>query len=164
MMMNDLGAIPPHEAALPGRAACERALEIDPSNSLAHANLACFARVYDLDWMNAERHLAIALAGEAIPPYVHFLASVHHYWLGRFPEAIREMESCIEKDPLAGMYRAVLAWILVSAGSMERACVEVRRALEVDPNFWMSHGVPFRSNIRGWLRCAPVLTDPAWLS
>ena len=81
MMMNNLGVISPQEAALPGRAACERALEIDPSNALAHANLAAVARVYDLDWLNAERHLEIALTAEAVPAFVHYLACLHHYCL-----------------------------------------------------------------------------------
>jgi TolB-like protein len=45
VVMNTLGAIPAQEAAPRGRAACGRALEIDPSNALAHAALAVFARV-----------------------------------------------------------------------------------------------------------------------
>jgi eukaryotic-like serine/threonine-protein kinase len=141
MMMNDLGAMLPRDAAGPGRAACERSLELDSSNALAHAHLAAYLRVYDHDWRNADRHLEIALSAEAIPAYVHLLAGIHHFCSGRFPEAIREMEWCIEKDPLASLYHSVFGWILVSEGSMERASVEVARALEIDPNFWMSHGV-----------------------
>jgi TolB-like protein len=57
VLMNTLGAISSQDAAPRGRAACERALEIDPSNSLAHASLAVFARVYDLDWASADKHL-----------------------------------------------------------------------------------------------------------
>ena len=140
LMMNDLGAMPPLEAATPRRAACERALELDPSSALAHANLACLARIYELDWTTAQRHVEIALSGEAAPPHVHYLAATHHYCLGRFPETIREMESCVEKDPLSGLYHAAFAWFLVSAGFVERASMEAQRALEIDPNFWMSHG------------------------
>ncbi|MCJ7754367.1 MAG: hypothetical protein MUP13_07360, partial [Thermoanaerobaculales bacterium] len=141
MTMNNLGELLPQEAAVPGRAACERALEIDPSNALAHANLAVVARVYDLDWLNADRHIEIALTAEAVPAFVHYLACLHHYCLGRFPEAIRQGELCVEKDPLAGLYHSVLAWVLVSAGFMERASAEVRRALEIDPNIYVSFGV-----------------------
>lgn len=141
LLMNNWGEISPQEAAPPQRAACERALEIDPSNALAHANLAAVARVYDLDWSNADRHIEIALTAEAVPAFVHYLACIHHYCLGRFPDAIRQAESCVEKDPLAGLYHSLLAWVLVSAGSMERASVVVRRALEIDPNIYVSYGV-----------------------
>jgi eukaryotic-like serine/threonine-protein kinase len=141
VLMNTLGAISPQEAAPRGRAACERALEIDPSNSLAHASLAVFARAYDLDWGSAERHLEFALDAPAVPAFVHYLAALHHYCLGRFPEAIREMEWCVEEDPLSGLYHAIFALILVSAGAIERAYSEVHRALEIDPNFWLAHGV-----------------------
>ena len=141
LLMNNLGIISPQEAALPGRAACERALELDPSNALAHANLAAVARVYDLDWLNADRHIEIALTAEAIPAFVHYLACLHHYCLGRFPEAIRQAELCVEQDPLSGLYHSVFAWVLVSAGSMERAAAEVQRAMEIDPNIYVSFGV-----------------------
>lgn len=140
MMMNDLGAILPLEAAGPGRAACEKALELDPANALAHAQLGACLRVYDHDWTQADRHLEIALSAEAIPSYVHLLAGIHHFCSGRFPQATREMEWCIEKDPLAAIHHSVFAWILAAEGSMERASAEVARALEIDPNFWMSHG------------------------
>ena len=141
MMMNDLGAMLPREADGPGRAACERALELDPSNALAHAHLASYMRVYDHDWKNADRQFEIALNAEAVPSYVHYLAGVHHLCAGRFPEATREMESCIEKDPLACLYHSVFGWILASEGCMERASAEVARALEIDPHFWMPYGV-----------------------
>jgi tetratricopeptide (TPR) repeat protein len=139
--MNTLGAISPQEAAPRVRAACERALEIDPSNSLAHASLAVFARAYDLDWGSADRHLEFAIDAPAVPAFVHDLAALHFYCLGRFPEAIREMELCVEEDPLSGLYHTIFALILVSAGAIERAYSEVHRALEIDPNFWLAHGV-----------------------
>jgi serine/threonine protein kinase len=155
VVMNTLGAIPPQEAAPRGRAACARALEIEPSNALAHAALAVFARIYDLDWRNAERHLALALEAPAVPAFVHYLAALHYYCLGRFSEAIREMESCVEEDPLSGLYHTIFAWILVSAGSIERAYSEVHLALEIDPNFWLARGV------LAWIHVAAGRTEEA---
>lgn len=155
VLMNTLGAISPQEAAPRGRAACARALEIEPSNAPAHASLAVFSRTYDLDWRNAERHLELALEASAVPVFVHYLAALHYYCLGHFPEAICEMETCVEEDPLSGMYHAIFALILVSARSIERAYSEGHRAFEIDPNFWLAHGV------LAWIHVAAGRTEEA---
>jgi tetratricopeptide (TPR) repeat protein len=60
--------------------------------------------------------------------------------LGRFPEAVEELERELKQDPLNVAYRAFQAGHLSWAGLYERGIEEARAALEIE-NHWLPHYV-----------------------
>ncbi|MEN8143226.1 MAG: tetratricopeptide repeat protein, partial [Thermodesulfobacteriota bacterium] len=59
--------------------------------------------------------------------------------LARFTEAVREMESALEFDPLSMIINANLGMILSFSGEQDKAIEQYRKALEIDPDFVLTH-------------------------
>ena len=71
------------------RAEARKALELFPSEPMAHAVLGAIAAVHDYDWKEAEEQFRLATASEPLPPDVHDMYAVCYLLpLGRFEEAI----------------------------------------------------------------------------
>jgi tetratricopeptide (TPR) repeat protein len=83
------------------RAAAQRALELDGSLAEPHASLGLLAMNYDWDWPTSEREHRRAI--ELNPNY----ATAHHWYaeylaaVGRFDEALTEINRAHELDPLS---------------------------------------------------------------
>jgi predicted Zn-dependent protease len=59
--------------------------------------------------------------------------------MGRPQEAIRELNRAVELDPLSPIIRSLLAQILSETGQNDKAVEEIRKVLEVDPDFAKGH-------------------------
>jgi len=101
LMMFTGQAMPAHEAVPLARRHVYRALELDPSQSEAHAILGSIAALYDFDWKEADRRFQLAFASGRPSHDVRtwrtnsFLAHA-----GRGREAVEEMEQLVREDPL----------------------------------------------------------------
>jgi DNA-binding winged helix-turn-helix (wHTH) protein/TolB-like protein/Tfp pilus assembly protein PilF len=133
-MLASWGEPPPREGMPLARAAAERALEIDPELSEAHASLGNV--LYFLwDCAGAERSLRRAI--ELNPNY----ATAHNRYaqllvsLERFEEAEREIGRAHALDPLSPMVTAAVAGPYLYSGRFEEAAAQCRKALELDPDF-----------------------------
>jgi eukaryotic-like serine/threonine-protein kinase len=120
------------------RAAAARGLELEPSNTGAHAVLCFVAACYDYDWMEAEEQHRLTKAGPA-PAWALAVAALRLLALGRFEEAVREIEAALAQDPLNVVPRVLLLDSLNAAGLYDRAIVETRKAIEMDEHQWTYH-------------------------
>ena len=122
------------------RAEARKALELLPSEPMAHAVLGAIAALHDYDWKEAEEQFRLARASESLPPVVHDMYALFYLLpLGRFEEAIQEQAKAIAQDPLNTRWRAAQALTLLCAEMYEPAIVEARKALELDDRSYLAH-------------------------
>ena len=92
---------------------------------------------YDYDWKEAEHRFQLATRHEAMSPH---LRSWHAPFMlqstGRLTEALVQSARVIDEDPLCQMWHMMHANTLCALGRMEERVLAVRRALELDPDFW----------------------------
>jgi eukaryotic-like serine/threonine-protein kinase len=118
-----------------------RARDLDPSEPRAHALLGAVACLYDYDWNAAAEQFQVAMTGGSeLPGVRQCYVSFYLLPLGRFPEAVEELERELKQDPLNVAYRAFQAGHLSWAGLYERGIEEARAALEIE-NHWLPHYV-----------------------
>ena len=115
-----------------------RALEIDPDLPEAHAMLGIVAGVLDFDWQETERRFRLAMAREPISPHLRqWNAWFHLFSIGRATEAKQQMDRVVEEDPLSQMWRYTMSVTLAGSGRDDEALSESRKAVELDPQFWL---------------------------
>ncbi|MDQ3750889.1 MAG: protein kinase, partial [Acidobacteriota bacterium] len=135
-------ALPPTDAMPKARAAAMRALEIDKDLAEAHSSLAFVKALYDWDWAGAEKHYRRAI--KLNPAY----ATAHHWYglvyltpLARFDEAAKEIKRAQETDPLSLPVNAAMGIHLYFRGEYDASIEQSRKALSLEPNFWVAHYV-----------------------
>ncbi|HEY7389220.1 MAG TPA: protein kinase [Bryobacteraceae bacterium] len=114
----------------------QKALEIDPSLSEAHALLAYKAFLFDYDWNEAERRFSLALSRAPAPAWTCRTYTLYKVSLGRAGEAEELIRDLVEADPLAALNRVYLAWICETTGRAQEAEQEFRHILELDENYY----------------------------
>jgi serine/threonine-protein kinase len=135
----DYSHMPPAETLMMAKEAALKALEIDEMLAEAHASLGFTVHELEWDWVTAEIHLKRAL--EINPRY----ATAHHWYalfllrMGRFGEAIKEMEKAVELDPLSLVINRNLGAVLCYARDYDRAIEVLRKTLDMDPGFSFTH-------------------------
>jgi len=132
--------LPPKEAYSKGKAAAEKALEIDSSLAEAHQALARLRSYYDWDWEGAEKEYKLAI--ELNPNYAdaHHRYALHLWYLtGRFEEALERIKLAQELDPLSLTINNNIAWIYYTAHRYEEAIEQYQNTLDLNPNFLMAN-------------------------
>ena len=133
-----VGGSPSHEAMPRARELAQRALEIDPDLPEAHAMLGIVAGHYDYDWSEAERRFRLAVKREPLSPHLRqWYGTFFLFATGRTDEARLQLSRVIEEDPLCQMWRLMRANLLPSAGLEHEALDDARKAVELDPDFWL---------------------------
>lgn len=138
-LLNDYDVLPPKEAIPRAKAAAEQALAIDSTLAEAHASLGFALARYDWDWIGAEHEFQRAI--ELKPNY----AIAHHWYalqlgmMGRFQEAMMEMNKALELDPLLLIINANIGWLLFFERNYDPAKQRLQRTLEMEPNFLSAH-------------------------
>ncbi len=133
-------AVPAHEAMPRVRVEARNALDIDPLLQEAQAMLGLVHALYDYDWTEAERRFHLAVAREQVPTEVR--ASYGFYYLfpvGRYTDAIEQVEQALKEDPLNLHRRVNLAVCLRSAGRGADALSELRKVQQLDESFWPAY-------------------------
>jgi TolB-like protein/DNA-binding winged helix-turn-helix (wHTH) protein/cytochrome c-type biogenesis protein CcmH/NrfG len=139
-LLFDRAALSGQALVEPTRAAIERALELDPGSSRAHAALG-FYRQSVMDGTGAEAafqraielspHDSVANAGYG------FLLM---YWLRRPAEAVHHLEQAVAMDPLWPAARSRLGGAQAAAGRTDTAIALLTSNIEADPqyadNYW----------------------------
>jgi TolB-like protein len=135
------GFMPPTIAFEKARLANERALKLDPSLAIAHAQLAEIHRVYDWDWPAADRELKQALALAPSDGNILFYAAGQSSTTGRWDEAVKQVNAALAQDPLNQAAYWNLSLTQSRRGRLEEAETAARRALEVGPTSPFAHYV-----------------------
>ncbi|MDQ6676782.1 MAG: hypothetical protein M3Z09_05750 [Acidobacteriota bacterium] len=133
---------------LKGKAAAERALELDPLSAEAHASLGLILVLYDWDWRRAEAEFARSF--ELNPSYApgHFwFASDFLAMQGRLAEAHAEIEIALKSDPLSSVILLGRALFYTFARDYGRSIYESERVLERDPSFYRAYTSIGRTHI-----------------
>ena len=133
------GAGPPKEFMPKAREAATRALQIDERMAEAHTLLADYRYLFDWDWPGAEREFRRAIELNPNYPTAHQWYANYLSLSGRSPEALREIQIAQKLDPLNLVINTDVGTTYYYAGQNERAMVEQRKTLELDPDFPLAH-------------------------
>ena len=123
----------PSRALSVARETANRALEIDPTVSDAHAVLGDVRRTFDGDWRGAEAGYAQALALNASNESALRSLALTLALQSRSAEALVCAERARDLDPLCLAMSTALAWTRYICRDYEGAILDCRHALEVDP-------------------------------
>jgi len=133
------GYAPPHDIYPKGKAAANKALEIDNELGEAHVSLGWIKTFYDWDWPGAEREFQKAIK---LCPYY---ATAHSWYgwslcvVGRFDEAVSESEKALNLDPVSLMINAIYGLVLGLNGQHDEAVEQCQKTIKMDPNFTFGH-------------------------
>jgi TolB-like protein len=133
------GLQPSHTAFRMARRSAERALELDDGLAEAHT---CFAEVlkdYDWDWSASEREFKRAIALNPNYSTAHQRYAQLLLVMGRYGEAIAEMEMARKTDPLSPAINSYLPYVYLAARDYGRAQEEGRRAVDLEPYSALAH-------------------------
>jgi len=129
------GLMPPREAMPRALELSRIAVSLDDGLAEAHASLASIKELYEWDWVGAENEYLRAL--ELNPNY----ATGHHWYadflssMGRSEEAMQEIHTAQELDPLSLVISMEVAWNWYMARQYERSLEQSLKTLEIEPSF-----------------------------
>lgn len=124
---------PPREVMPKAAALVRKALELDPALAEAHASQGLIHAFYDWAWRPAEQELARAVELNPGSALTHLWAGHYLSIVGRFDEAIAEVEHARALDPLSPIVSANVGWTYYLARQPGRAIREVLGVLERHP-------------------------------
>ena len=130
---------PSNEIFPPARAAAQKAIEIDDTLAVAHAQLGFITFWYDWEWGASENMLKRALeldpdSADAHLFYAHLLSNT-----GRHAQALAEAKRARELDPLNLRVNALEGQFLIHAGRTDEALMRLQDTLEMDSNYFLTH-------------------------
>jgi tetratricopeptide (TPR) repeat protein len=137
--LRTFAAVTEAEAYPRARAAAERALQLDPGLSQAHAAMGYVSFYSDWDFAGGLRHFAEAARLDprsAGPRYQYAMALLHSGDAGR---ALRELEVAQRLDPRARGILADKGFVLYLLGRREEAVALLLQVVADDPDYMMSH-------------------------
>jgi len=136
-VLQQMGFVPPSEAAPKAKAAVMKALELDSTLAEAHYTLAAFRTWTEWDWEGAET--AFRQAIELNPNYPYARAGYSHLLniMRRPEEAMAQIERALELDPLNTLFQAFYGSDLMFVRRYDDAIAQFQKVLRTVPN----HGV-----------------------
>ncbi|HEY6350067.1 MAG TPA: tetratricopeptide repeat protein [Candidatus Angelobacter sp.] len=145
--------LPPHEAMPKAESAARKSLELDDSLAEAHTALALVLHHYHWNWKGAEASYRRAI--ELNPD--HAPAHLWYSWLllalGRQDDALKEIEQTLTIVQQTDPHRLVAVHVTRAAAyyfsrEYERAAQECKKAIELNPNYFMLHYILARAYSR----------------
>src|SRR5262249_40852408 len=119
------------EVEAPARAAARKALELDDRLADAHVAQGYLQCLYDWDWKGCENSIRRAIDLDANNLDAHFIYARLLMALGRLPEAIREIQTAVQLDPISPAVQSSFGEMLYRAGKMEEAILRLNLAKEL---------------------------------
>ncbi len=129
------GMFTPQEALAQGKAAAQKALQLDDQLASAHYALATAYTWYDWDWTNAEKEFQRALALNPDDALGRNWYGGYLSLLGRHSEAIEQHERARRIEPFSLIVNANLARALYWGRRYEEAILQARKTLDLNPKF-----------------------------
>jgi TolB-like protein/Tfp pilus assembly protein PilF len=129
----------PYEAYPKAKEAVGKALALDAQLVEAHTSLGLIRFQYDWDWKEAEKEFneAIGINSNYAPAH-HFFAD-YLKAMGRFDEALMEIEKAQELDPLSLAINTGVGHVLYLSRQYDKAIEQYKKAVDLDPNFMITH-------------------------
>jgi len=139
-LMGELVGMSTEETLRRGRAAAQKALEIDAKLPEAHTSLAFASALCEYDWAGAEMRFRRALDLSRNHANAHLLYSaVVLAPAGRLDEAVVHQQRACELDPLSAVMTTAMGACSVMLRQFDDAIAACRRALELDPGYPWAH-------------------------
>ena len=139
-LLSDYGLMSPSEAVPKARAAAERALELDPQSAEANVSLAFVRSLFEWKWEEAGPLYRTAIAVN--PGYSrarHWYGLDYLALLGRFEEALSEVRTAHDLDPLSMIIREGLGYMHMICRDYPKALAVYRELSDMDPSFYKGH-------------------------
>ena len=127
--------LPPKEAFRKGKEAAMKALQFDQHLAEAHTSLAAVVWLYDWNWLEAQTEFKRSLQLAPTYPNVNHWFAEYLSTMGRFEEAITQIQHARELDPLSLIINVAGGWIFYFARQYDQAIEQLQRSLELDPNY-----------------------------
>lgn len=134
-LRSDYGFLASQEGYALAKGAVTLALKYDDSLAEAHTSLASIKAATDWDWQGAENEYRRAI--ELNPNY----PTAHHWYgsqlilQGRMDQALQQLKTAQQLDPLSLGINKDLAVALIYARDYEAALQQCRKTLEIEPTF-----------------------------
>jgi len=128
------------EAEPQARAATQKALELDDRLPEAYVAQGQLQYRFDWDWKGAENAISRALELDPNNLDAHFNNALLQMALGHLPEALAEIQTVEQLDPLSHQVQVLFGRILLRSGKPEEAILHLKRAIEREPRSVMAHG------------------------
>jgi TolB-like protein len=117
------------------KAAAAKALELDSTLAEAHNSQAGVLSYFEWDWSAAEEEYRRALALDPNYAAAHHRLGVQLAAMGRFDDAVYELNKAQQLDPLSLITNTILAFTHYEAGHYGEAVEQLHKTLELDGNF-----------------------------
>src|SRR5262245_48190961 len=133
------GLLRPHETFPKAKEAAAEAMRIDGALGETHAALGYAKLNYDWDWMEAEREFKLAI--ELKPDY----SALQHYYshyrmaMGQVEESLAASLRAIDLDRFDLTINVHLGWHYLYARDPDRAVDQLKKTIELDPNYATSY-------------------------
>jgi serine/threonine protein kinase len=133
------GPMRPEEAYPVARKLVLKALKLDPELPEAHTVLAYIKTYWNWDWEGAEREFRRAI--ELNPNYItaHHLFAYFLVTLGRYQEALVEIQTALSLDPLNLIAIRTVGDIYYHSRQYEKAILYFLKTIEMDSTFNYAH-------------------------
>jgi len=134
-ILGDWSFLPSKEAYPKAKRAAEKALELDDLLGEAHISLADYKADYEWDWEGAEREFKRGLELNPDYPSGHQWYSEYLMKIGRYEEALEEINLAIELDPLSPIVSAQKAYNTFFARGHDEALKQLQKTFDIEPQF-----------------------------
>jgi len=131
--------ISPKDTHDQAKAAALRAVQTDDTLAEAHTSLASITAAEDWDFAAAEREFQRALALNPNYATAHQWYAESLTYVGRFDEALIEIQKAQELDPLSLIVNVTAGYILMLTQKYDQAVAQFRNAIAADGNFFIAH-------------------------
>jgi len=142
----DHGQTHPAEGIPKAKAAAMRAIDLDPLLAEAYPSLAFIRSHYDREWAESEALYRKAIALNPGYATAHmWLAADCLAMLGRLDEALPEIETALELDPLSAITHELHGLIYVFKRDYQEAIRRYQEILEFDPSAYRAYAAMGRA-------------------
>lgn len=135
----NLGLLNPIDAYAKATVAAQKAIELDPANPEAHIYLADAKLTVNYDWAGAQGEIQKALALNTNDPNAHEWNGIFLELQGRLEQAVEELRTAAELDPLNAEYLKTLGTALMLEGRPLEAEAQLKAAIALDPSSDLAH-------------------------
>lgn len=136
-LRSDYGFLPSQEGYALAKGAVTLALKYDDSLAEAHTSLASIMAVTDWDWQGAESEYRRAIELNPNYPTAHHWYGAQLILQGRMNEALHELRTAQQLDPLSLGINKDLAVAFIYARDYNGALQQCEKTLEIEPTFLM---------------------------
>ena len=133
--------LPPKNAFPKAKAAALKALQLDKDLGEAHAPLAAVLWLYDWHWQNAEKEFKRSLELNPTYPTANHWHAEYVMTMGRHAEAIAQMKSSQQLDPLSLIINVAIGWAHYMARRNDEALEHLLQTVDLDPNYPVTYWI-----------------------